>query len=322
MPHDRRALSPRAVLIVLATLTVAAIVLFMTLDARGKWSFVLTFRGTKVAAMVLVGYSIAVSTVLFQTISNNRILTPSIMGFDFLYRLIQTSLVFFLGAADVSAMDPRLRFLVEIAVMVLFAGLLYRWLFSGGLRSLHLLLLVGIVFGVLFRSLSGFMQRIIDPNEFLVVQDRLFASFNRVDGELLAISAVIVLAVSSVGWRWIRVFDVLALGRDAAIGLGVEHRRLVTGILVIVAILVSVSTALVGPVTFFGLLVANLGYMLIRSHRHDLILPASVLVAILTLTGGQLILERVFAFDTALSIVIEFLGGIFFLFLLVRGSAR
>jgi iron complex transport system permease protein len=178
------------------------------------------------------------------------------------------------------------------------------------------------VFGVLFRSLSGFMQRIIDPNEFLVVQDRLFASFNRVDGELLVISAVIVLAVSAVGWRWIRVFDVLALGRDAAIGLGVEHRRLVTGILVIVAILVSVSTALVGPVTFFGLLVANLSYMLIRSHRHDLILPASVLVAILTLTGGQLILERVFAFDTALSIVIEFLGGIFFLFLLVRGSAR
>src|SRR3954447_11807585 len=102
MPHDRSALSPRAVLIVLATLTVAAIVLFMTLDARGKWSFVLTFRGTKVAAMVLVGYSIAVSTVLFQTVSNNRILTPSIMGFDFLYRLIQTSLVFFLGAGATS----------------------------------------------------------------------------------------------------------------------------------------------------------------------------------------------------------------------------
>ena len=319
---ERRGLSPVAIIAILAALTVASIALFMTIDVRGKWGFVLTFRGTKIAAMVLVGYSIAVSTVLFQTITNNRILTPSVMGFDFLYRLIQSALVFYLGAATVSTMDPRLRFVVEVVAMVVFSCLLYRWLFSGNRRSLHLLMLVGIVFGVLFRSLSSFLQRIIDPNEFLVVQDRLFASFNRVDSQLLAVSAVVVLAVSVVGWRWRRTFDVLALGRDAAVNLGIDHHRAVMTVLVLVAILVSVSTALVGPVTFFGLLVANLAYMLIRSHRHSLILPAAALIAILTLTGGQLILERVFGFNSALSIVIEFVGGIFFLFILVRGSTR
>lgn len=321
MPRSR-ALSPVLVLAVLAALAAAAAVLFMTVGARGNWSFVLAFRGTKLATMVLVGYSIAVSTVLFQTISNNRILTPSIMGFDALYALIQTCLVFFLGAGSASALDPTLRFACEVLAMTAFSVLLYRWLFSGGLRSLHLLLLVGIVLGVLFRSLSSFMQRIVDPNEFLVLQDRLFASFNRADGELLSISALAVAAVSIVGWRWIRTYDVLALGREAAINLGVEQRRVVTAILAIVAVLVSVSTALVGPVTFFGLLVANLAYMAIDSHRHRLILPAVALIAALTLLGGQLVLERLLGFDTALSIVIEFLGGIFFLFLLVRGAAR
>ncbi|KAA0676520.1 enterobactin ABC transporter permease [Roseomonas genomospecies 6] len=316
-----------AVLGGLSALTLLSVALYMTLGARGRWDFILAFRGTKIAAMVLVGYAVAVSAVLFQTITNNRILTPSVMGFDYLYRLIQTALVFQFGSGLVAALDPRLRFGVEVASMVVFSGLLYWWLFNGAgrgdnRRSLHLLLLVGIVFGVLFRSVTNFLQRIIDPNAFLTVQDRLFANFNRVDVELLTVSALIVLAVSLAGWRWRRTFDVLALGRDAAINLGVEHRRAVMGVLVMVSILVSVSTALVGPVTFFGLLVANLAYLVIRSHRHALILPAAVLIAVLTLVAGQLVLERVFGYNAALSIVIEFVGGLAFLFILVRGSSR
>lgn len=327
MPADRRLSSPMVVLGGLSALTLLSIALYMTLGARGRWDFILAFRGTKIAAMVLVGYAIAVSTVLFQTITNNRILTPSVMGFDHLYRLIQTGLVFQFGSGLVATLDPRLRFGVEVASMVVFSGLLYWWLFNGAgrgdnRRSLHLLLLVGIVFGVLFRSVTNFLQRIIDPNAFLTVQDRLFANFNRVDVELLTVSALVILAVSLAGWRWRRTFDVLALGRDAAINLGVEHRRAVMAVLVMVSILVSVSTALVGPVTFFGLLVANLAYLLIRSHRHALVLPAAVLIAVLTLVAGQLVLERVFGYNAALSIVIEFVGGLAFLFILVRGSAR
>ncbi|MEZ0172311.1 iron chelate uptake ABC transporter family permease subunit [Microvirga sp. TS319] len=303
-------------------MAIGVIVLFMTLNAKGRWDFILAFRGMKVVAMILVAYAIAVSTVLFQTVSHNRILTPSIMGFDALYVLIQTSLIFTIGSAHVAALDPRLLFVCEVAAMVAFSSLLYRWLFSGSSRSLHLLVLVGIVFGVLFRSLSGFMQRIIDPNEFVLLQDRLFANFNNVESNLLGVSAAAVLIVSIIGWRLIPVYDVLALGREAAINLGVDHNRGTTVVLVLVAVLVSVSTALVGPVTFFGLLVANLAYPLAGTYRHRFVLPIAALLAVIVLVGGQLILERVFAFDTALSIVIEFLGGIAFLALLIRGSSR
>jgi iron complex transport system permease protein len=310
------------VLLILAAIAVGVIVLFMTLNARGRWDFILPFRGAKVLSMVLVAYAIGVSTVLFQTVSHNRILTPSIMGFDALYVLIQTILVFTIGSSGVTALDPRLLFGFEVAAMVAFSSLLYRWLFSGSSRSLHLLILVGIVFGVLFRSLSNFMQRIIDPNEFVVLQDRLFASFNSVDNNLLAVSTMAVVAVSIVGWRLMHAYDVLALGRETSINLGVDHGRVVTIVLMLVAILVSVSTALVGPVTFFGLLVANLAYQIAGTHKHRFVLPTAVLLAIICLVGGQLILERVFAFDTALSIVIEFVGGIVFLALLIRGTAR
>jgi iron complex transport system permease protein len=309
-------------LAVLGALVVAAVGAFLVFDAQGAWSFVLPFRGTKVAAMLLVGYAIAVSTVLFQTVTGNRILTPSVMGFDALYVLIQTVLVFTLGASRVASVDPRLRYLLEVAVMVVLAGALHRWLFGGARRDLHALVLAGIVLGVLFRSVSGFLQRLIDPDEFAVLQDAMLAGFNTVDGSLLAVSAVLVAAASVGAWRVRHTFDVLALGRDVAVSLGVDHERVVRTVLVVVAVLVSVSTALVGPVTFFGLLVANLAHLVVRTHRHGAILPAAVLLGVLCLVGGQVVLERVLGLDSSISVVVELVGGIVFLVVLLRGAAR
>jgi iron complex transport system permease protein len=314
--------SSRRTLIVLGILALAVCCAFMTLDAKGSWSFILPFRGAKLLGMLLVAYAIAVSTILFQTITNNRILTPSIMGFDALYALIQTILVFFLGAQATSALDPRLLFVAECGAMVLFSCLLYRWLFSGAVRSLHVLMLVGIIFGILFRSISSFLQRVIDPNDFIVLQDRLFASFNSFDTGLLALSAVLISAASLGAWRLFHTYDILSLGRENAITLGVDHRRVTTQILVLIAIFVSVSTALVGPVTFFGLLVASLAHQMMPLSLHRFTLPAAILAAIISLVGGQLVLERLFAFDTAVGIVIEFAGGLVFLILLVRGKTR
>ncbi len=314
--------NPKFVLLSLSLLAVLSVIAFMTLGVKGSWSFALPFRGIKLAAIVLVGYSIAVSTVLFQTVTNNRILTPSIMGFDALYILIQTVVVFFFGTTHLSWLGPNVMFGVEVGVMVIFAGVLYHWLFSGGMRSLHLVMLVGIVFGVLFRSLSNLMQRMIDPNDFAVLQDRFFASFNTINSEILAISAIAVALISLYGLRMLHIFDVLSLGREASINLGVDYRKVVNKILLMITILVSVSTALVGPVTFFGLLVANLAYQIAGSARHAVVLPVAILIAILCLVGGQVVLERVFAFNTALSVIIEFLGGLVFIVLLIRGNKR
>ncbi len=313
---------PALVLIALAILALVSVVCFMTLGAKGSWSFVIPFRGKKLLALGLVAYSVAVSTVLFQTVTANRILTPSIMGFDALYILLKTAVVFFLGAGALTSLDPQLQFGVEVVVMVLFSGLLFRWLFLGEERSMTLLVLVGIVFGILFRSLSQFMQRMLDPSAFNVLQDSFFASFATVDTTLLVVASAVVLVVSLVALRLGHTFDVLSLGRAQAINLGVDYKRTVVIILMLVSVLVSVSTALVGPITFFGLLVASLAHSLVGNSRHRYVLPAAVLLAIACLVGGQTLLERIFAFDTALSIIIEFLGGVVFIILVLRRAAR
>ncbi|WP_313193763.1 iron chelate uptake ABC transporter family permease subunit [Shinella zoogloeoides] len=316
---DRRA---KIVLLILLALALVSVAAFLTLGAKGSWAFVLKFRGVKLFSLLLVAYAIAVSTILFQTVTNNRILTPSVMGFDSLYVLVQTVLFFTIGSGAVAMLDPQVKFLAEATLLVVFSAALYRWLFVGAERSLHLLVLVGIVFGVLFRSLSSFMQRVLDPNEFAVLQDTLFASFNTIDPTLLTVSTVIVALATVVGFRLMHALDVLSLGRPTAISLGVDYKRTVTLLLIVVSVLVAVSTALVGPVLFFGLLVAALAHYLVANDRHAYLLPAAILVAIVCLVGGQVVLERIFSFDTALSIIIEFLGGIVFISLILKRGAR
>ena len=316
--------SARRGTVVLACLAAAAIgcaVLYMTIGVRGSWAFVLPFRAPKLAGMVVVAVAVAFSTVVFQTVTQNRILTPTIMGFDSLYVAIQTALVFGFGSRALATLDADWRFVGEASVMVCFSVVLFRWLLSEHGRGIHLLVLTGVVFGVLFRSLASLLQRVLDPNEFSALQDLLFASFNAIDAGLLGVTATAV----GVCCAWLlsihRTLDVLSLGRDAAIGLGVPHRRLVTRLLFVVAVLVSASTALVGPIAFFGLLVANLAYLAV-GHRHRPALLASALIAVFTVVGGQVVLEHALKLDGVLGVVIEFVGGIVFIVLLMRGVHR
>ncbi|MDV7644933.1 iron chelate uptake ABC transporter family permease subunit [Acinetobacter baumannii] len=306
-------------LIILGSLALLMMVAFMTINTNGIWSFILPFRGTKLAVMVLVAFSIAVSTVLFQTITHNRILTPSLIGFDALYALIHSmaALGFGHGLASLNSTSP-MQFIIQVIIMTGLACLLFKWIFEGSVHSLHKLILVGIIFGLLFRSLSNFVMRLIDPNEFLILQDRLFASFNSVNPNLLAIAAITLFFSTLLAFRILPRYDVLALGRHVAISLGINYQRTVMLSLALIAIMVSVSTALVGPITFLGLLVSNLAYHFSGSERHRIVLPAAVFIAIILLVGGETLLEHVLGLETSVSVVIEFIGGIMFLLIITK----
>ncbi|WP_211221821.1 iron chelate uptake ABC transporter family permease subunit [Granulicoccus phenolivorans] len=314
--------SPPARLVLFALLALACAAAYYLINANGNINFVLTYRSQKVAAMVLVGIAVAISTVLFQTITANRILTPSIMGFDSLYALLQTVLVFVTSAFGVGTLSSAMNFGLSAVLMVISSTALFLWLFGGPRRSLYLMVLVGIIFGTLLRSLATLLQRIMEPNSFLTLQSRLFASFTNADPALLPIAAVLVVAVSLVIWLRSDELDVLALGRELATMLGVNYRRTVLIGLVGMAVLVSVSTALVGPITFFGLIVANLAYQLAGTHRHRYVLPVAALLSIITLVGAQAVLEHLFGMGTVLSVIIEFVGGIVFIVLLLRNGRQ
>lgn len=307
-------------LLLLTALALLFCGIYLLHDLNGSFDYALPRRGVKVFAMVLTAVSIAYATVVFQTITHNRILTPSIMGLDSLYMLLQTMLVFFLGSTHVTIINKQLNFALSTAAMIVFAFLFYRFLFRKGNRPIYFLLLVGIILGTFFGSISTFLQVLIDPNEFQVIQDRMFASFNNVNADLVWTSLIVVGILIVFAWRQNMYLDVLSLGRDTAINLGVDYDRLVKRMLILVAILISVATALVGPITFFGLIVANLAYQFFSSYKHSIVIAGSVLISIVALAGGQWIVERIFTFSTTLSVIINFVGGIYFIYLLLKES--
>ncbi|WKT00899.1 iron chelate uptake ABC transporter family permease subunit [Gallibacterium salpingitidis] len=303
-------------LLLLIVLMVSAFYLFYQLPSR--WEYALTHRALSLVAIIATGTAIALATMLFQPLVNNRILTPSILGLDSLYLFIQTAIIFSSGSAALLAIDSIGLFFLSTMVMLAFALLLYRLLFQQEQQNMFFLLLVGIVFGTLFQSMTTFMEVLIDPNEFQITQDIGFASFNRINTNILWIAIAIIGVTTLFSLRYVRVLDVLALGRDQAINLGVNYQRVTKQLLIIITILVSIATALVGPITFLGLLVMNITFEFMPRHQHKWLIPTAILIAIITLVLGQFIVAQILTFKTTLSILVNFIGGVYFIYLLLR----
>ncbi|WP_335946755.1 iron chelate uptake ABC transporter family permease subunit [Salipiger bermudensis] len=295
---------------------------FLAWQLRQPVGFILGLRAAKLGALVCVGAATGAATVLFQTVAGNRLLTPGLVGFDALFVLMQTLLVLVLGGVGAAAIPAGPRFLMEVAALGVASVALFGLLLRRDARDITRMILTGIILGVLLRGLSSMVQRLMDPSDFAVVQQAMFASFGRVDPQQLTFSAVLLLAAMAVALRMAPALDVAGLGRDTARGLGLNHDRVVMTALLLMAAMVSVSTALVGPITFLGLLTASLARQVTGSHRHAVLLPAAAILGALILVAGQFLFERLLGSQSALAVIVEFFGGLVFLFLVLKRRRR
>lgn len=304
--------------IVLTLLLLFLVVAYLTIESNGNWSFILPLRGKKLAAFLLVGITSAISAISFQTLTQNRILTPSILGLDSLYILFQTAILFLFGSGHQLVANRELNFLISVVLMMLASLFLYAVMFKKRGHNLYFLLLVGMVMGTFFRSTATFMQVLIDPNEFDHLQSKLFASFNNIDSSLLVISCVICLVTLLLIFPELKYLNVLSLGKDQAVNLGVDVSKVTIKILLMIAVFTAIATALVGPLLFLGFLVANIAYQVFQTYRHGILFLGASLIGMIALVGGNLIVEKVFHLQTTLSVVLEFVGGIYFIVLLLK----
>lgn len=289
----------------------------MPFGSRGFW-LIAEMRLSNLAVMLVVAFCQATATVAFQTVTHNRILTPSIMGFESLYVVIQTAAVFFIGAAGVAAITGTPQFLGQVAVMVVFSAILYGWLFGGRFGNLQIMLLVGIILGGGMGALSTFMQRMLTPSEFDVLTARLIGSIANADTDYLLVSLPIIAFAGGVLWLRSTKLNVLGLGRETATNLGINHKKDTIIVLVMVSMLMAVSTALVGPMTFLGFLVAMIAYQLADTYDHRHVFPMAWLVGFVVLSGSYFVLKNFFYAEGSVGIIIEVVGGSFFLAYILR----
>lgn len=298
-----------------------ALLVFYDLHFEILW-YSLELRSIKVASIIISGISIAVATVVFQTIFNNRILTPSMIGLNSVYVLFNTLAIVFFGTAFTSEASIYLSFFSSVFCMMAFSVVLYYLIFVRLQASLYIVALVGIVMGGFLDSFSLVARVFIDPDEYLSVQDTMFASFNNVNSELLAITAVILVAITTYLFRQRKTLDLLTLGKDGAINLGVDYKAEVKKNMLLVCTLIALSTALVGPISFLGFLVVNMAKTYLSTFRHSYLFIGSSLLAVFTLAFGQFVVEHVFAYGIPVATFIYLVGGIFFIFALLKDNLQ
>nr|WP_288870925.1 iron chelate uptake ABC transporter family permease subunit [uncultured Corynebacterium sp.] len=289
----------------------------MEFGSTGYW-LIAQRRMNAVIAMAIVAVCQSTATVAFQTVTNNRILTPSIMGFESLYVAIHTSTVYFLGAAGLINAHTLQMFVIQLVLMIGLSLVLYTWLLAGNNPDMHAMLLVGIVLGGGLGAVSTFMQRMLTPSEFDVLTARLFGSVNNADPEYYPLAIPLVIVATGLLIFNSRALNVLSLGRDVSMNLGVDHKKHAIYTLVLVAILIAVSTALVGPMTFLGFLVATLAYQAADTYDHRYVFPMAILLGYCILSGAYFVMNHIFYAQGVVSIIIELVGGLTFLIVILR----
>lgn len=313
--------SNRRKLIIMAVLVLLAAAAYMLVDVRfGNPKLVryaMKIRTPKLIVMLITAFAIGGASIVFQSIINNTIVTPCLLGMNSLYTLIHTVVYFFAGAASILVANANVSFAVDLVLMGITATVVYSYLFKKTKHNVLYVLLIGTVLSSFFSSIQNTLTRIMDPNEYDALLVTLVASFSNINSEII-IFAVILLAVLVFVFRKdLALLDVLTLGKDQATNLGVDYDRSIRRLLLGVTLCIAVATAMVGPISFIGLIIANLSRQLLKTYRHSQLILGSAMFGMIVLVGGQVLVEHVFTYTIPVSVFITVGGGIYFLYLLL-----
>ena len=281
------------------------------------FAYAMKIRAPKLIVMLITAFSIGGASLVFQSIINNTIVTPCLLGMNSLYTLIHTAVVFFLGSASAAASNANLSFAVDVVLMGITATVIYSWIFKKTKHNVLYVLLVGTVLTSFFGSIQTTLTRVMDPNEYDSLMNTLVASFSNINSEIIVFSLILLAAVIFALRKELALLDVLTLGKEQAINLGVDYDRCIRRLLLGVTLCIAVATAMVGPISFLGLIIANIARQLFKTYRHTYLILGSALVGMVVLVAGQLVVERIYHYAVPISVFITVGGGIYFLYLLL-----
>ena len=282
--------------------------------------YAMRLRTPKLIVMLITAFAIGGASIVFQSIINNTIVTPCLLGMNSLYTLIHTAVVFFAGTGSFLALNANASFAVDVVLMGLVATVIYGWLFQKTRHNVLYVLLIGTVLSSFFSSIQTTLTRIMDPNEYDTLLTTLVASFSNINSEIILLSILLLSAVIFVLRKDLMLLDVLTLGKEQAINLGVDYDRSIRRLLLGVTLCIAVATAMVGPISFLGLIIANLARQFLKTYRHTQLILGSALFGMIVLVGGQLLVEHVFTYSIPVSVFITVGGGLYFLYLLLAAK--
>ena len=309
------------ILIILTWIVVAVCAAYLLinsyLDKPQLFMYILSLRIPTLVVMLIAAFAIGSASLIFQSIINNRIVTPCLLGMNSMYTLIHTAVIFIAGSGSILATNSNLSFAVDLIVMSAAATFIYSIMFKKTGNNVLYVLLIGTVLSSFFGSIQSTMIRVMDPNEYDALLTTLVADFSNVNVEVIVFAIIILIALAVFLWKDLMLLDVITLGKEQAINLGVDYDRTVRRLLLGVVLCIAVATAMVGPISFLGLIIANLARQLLKTHKHSQLILGSALMGMLAIIAGQLVSQHIFSYAVPISTFITIGGGVYFLYLLL-----
>lgn len=269
-------------------------------------------RFPRIFIAMLGGAATAVSGVLLQAVMKNPLADPGIIGVS-----SGASLV----AVLVTAFFPSLFFLTPMLAFIggLVAFLLvYSLSWKGGLSPLRIIL-VGVAVNALCTGLMSAFNS-ATGSSYTGVASIVNANITQKtwdDFQTLAVYAVIGIIAS---FFVTNQCNLLSLEDKTARSLGMNVTRSRIVISVIAVLLASISTAVVGAISFLGLIVPHIARLLVGSN-HKVLVPYSILLGAFTLLLADTIGRTVASpYEISAAVVMSVIGGPFFIFLLRRSK--
>lgn len=258
------------------------------------------------------GAATAVSGVLLQAVMKNPLADPGIIGVSSGASLAAVLITAFLPSAFF--FTPFIAFLGGMVAFLL----VYSLSWKGGLSPLRIIL-VGVAVNAMFTGLMSAFNSgtgssysgaasIVNAN----ITQKTWDDF----GTLVVYVVVGIIASFFVCGRC----NLLALEDKTARSLGVNVTRSRIVISVIAVLLASISTAVIGPISFLGLIVPHIARLLVGSD-HKVLVPYSVLLGAFTLLLADTIGRTIAApYEISAAVIMSVVGGPFFIILLRRSK--
>lgn len=245
---NRRKLALLVFLVVVA----AAAYLFSDVSFANErlFRYAMKIRIPKLIAMLVTAAAIGGASIVFQSVINNTIVTPCLLGMNSLYTLIHTAVVFVAGSGSFLVVNGNISFAVDLVLMGVAATVIYSYLFRKTNHNILYVLLIGTVLTSFFGSIQSTLVRVMDPNEYDSLLASLVASFSNINSEIIVFAVLLLTVLIFALRRELALLDVLTLGRDQAVNLGVDYDRAIRRLLLGVALCIAIATAMVGPISF------------------------------------------------------------------------
>lgn len=242
---------------------------------------ILNHRLAKALTAILAGAALSVAGVLMQTLFQNPLAGPDVLGVT-----SGASLGVALLTLGTSALPLWLITgwgQVGAAVVGAIAVLLLVIIVSIKIPQTVSLLIIGMMFGNFAGAIVSILQSVSNPDTLKLFITWTFGSLSAVGWEQMGVMAPLIAVGLFVALLLQKQLNVLLLGKNYASGLGISVTSLRLWIILATALLAGTSTAFTGPIAFIGITMPHVARGLFRTPNHRTILPASILCGAITL---------------------------------------